>query len=702
MYISATLRSRGGAIAPTSGSTRFAWHAWHQARTVIDLEALEVFDEFDIEMSPGVAATAPGFFNRIATGLQAWFQPGVASDSVTTAAIDPRLAPYADRVVTAEAAVSHIRSGSHVFIGTASATPRVLVGALETMSMPPADLELVHFLTDGAIPHDADGHATTRFRHRTFFVGADVRAAVKQGLAEYVPLSVARVPELIANGRIPIDVALIQVSMPDKFGYVSLGVSVDVIPAAIASARLVIAEVNARMPRTMGDSTLHISQIRHLVPVDSAVIEYEQPVTEPQVVEQIARYISGIIEDGSTLQIGLGRVASAALKYLSDRKDLGIHSDVITDAIIPLLENGVVTGRRKTSQRDKIVTSFAAGTKRLYDLIDGNPLFCFQPIDQVCHPAVIAAQHKMVSVTQAFAVDLTGQVCVDQLRGDLYAGLAAQGEFLRGASRSEGGKAIICLASTSNDGKQSSVQAILEPGDGVTVARTDVHYVITEFGIAYLFGKSTRERAVALIQVAHPKFRAELFAQGQALGHLPKTQTLQNMRAYPVEEEVTVELKDKRSVLLRPALSADGEAIRDLFHSLSEADVFTRFFRHVRALSGSDVQRLCNVNFENEVAFVAVTGTRENPHIVAQSCYFIDPSTNLAETAFMVSPAWQGCGLGAAMQKRMAEHAAARGVRGFVAEIMATNAHMIRLGSRGSERVTVEPNGTTVRVTALF
>ncbi|MEO8347168.1 MAG: GNAT family N-acetyltransferase [Betaproteobacteria bacterium] len=661
-----------------------------------------MFDEFDVEMPPDAAATAPGFFNHIASGVQSWFQPGAAKDGAPQAALDPRLAPYVDRIATAETAVGHIRSGSHVFIGTASATPRLLVGALETMSIPPADLELVHFLTTGAVPHDDKGQATTRFRHRTFFVGSDIRAAVSQGLAEYVPLSIARVPELIANGRIPIDVALIQVSMPDPFGYVSLGVSVDVIPAAIASAGLVIAEVNARMPRTMGDSTLHISQLHHLVPVDSPVIEYEHPATEPHVVEQIARYISGIIEDGSTLQIGLGRVTSAALKYLSDRKDIGIHSDVITDDIIPLLEKGVITGRRKSRHRDKIVTSFAIGTKRLYDLIDGNPLFCFQPIDQVCQPSVIAAQHRMVSVTQAFAVDLTGQVCVDQLRGDLYAGLAAQGEFLRGASRSEGGKAIICLASTSGEGNKSSVQARLEPGDGVTIARNDVHYVITEYGIAYLFGKSIRERAVALIQVAHPKFRAELFAQGQALGYLPKSQTLQNMRAYPVEEEVTVALKDKRSVLLRPALSADGEAVRSLFHSMSEADVFTRFFRHVRALSGSDVQRLCNVNFENEVAFVAVTGTRENPQIVAQACYFIDPSTNLAETAFMVSPAWQGCGLGAAMQRRMGEHAAARGVRGFVAEIMATNANMIRLSSAGSTKVTVEPNGTTVRVTALF
>ena len=619
-----------------------------------------------------------------------------------SASIDPRLAPYADKLFTAEAAVEQIASGSHVFVGTACATPRMLVRALESLALPPADVELVHFLTDGAVPHDEKGRATTKYRHRTFFVGADIRGPVRQGLAEYVPLSIARLPQLIEIGRIPVDVALIQVSMPDEFGYVSLGVSVDVIPAAIAKAKLVIAEVNALMPRSMGDSTFHISRIHCLVPNAVPVIEYTHPSTEPEVVEQIARYISGVIEDGSTLQIGLGRFTDAALRYLSDRKDIGIHSDVITDAIIPLLEKGILTGRRKTTQRDKIVTSFAMGTRRLYDLIDRNPLFSFQPIDVVCHPSTIAAQHRMVSVTQAFAVDLTGQVCADQLDGQYYSGLAAQGEFLRGASRSVGGKAIICLPSVSDDGERSRVRALLDPGEGVTVARTDVHYVITEYGIAYLFGKSIRERAIALIEVAHPKFRVELFAKAQELGYVPAGQSLKNMRAYPVEEEVAVTLSDNRSVLLRPAQSTDGEGIRDLFHHLSEADVYTRFFRKIRGLSSDDVQRLCNVNFENEVAFVAVAGTRENPRIVAQSCYFVDPSTNLAETAFMVSHEWQGCGLGSAMQRRMIEHARGRGVRGFVADIMGTNTPMIRLARAGSDNVTVEPSGATTRVTALF
>jgi acyl-CoA hydrolase/L-amino acid N-acyltransferase YncA len=645
---------------------------------------------------------APGMMSRLTRGLLGYFASGEAAATAQAPPLDPRLGPWVAKVRTAADAVEQIVGGSHFFVGTACGTPCTPVGALEAMPCPPAEVELVHFINGGAVPHDEHGRATTRFQHRTFFVGSDIRAAVGQGLAEYVPMSIARVPQLIENGRVRVDVALIQVSMSDDFGYVSLGVSVDVIPAAIAKAKLVIAEVNPAMPRTMGDSLLPIDRIDCLVPVSTPVGEYVHPATEDHVVEQIARHISGIIEDGSTLQIGLGRIPNAALRYLADRKDLGIHSDVITDAIVPLLEKGILTGRRKSAQRDKIVTSFAVGTRRLYDLIDRNPLFSFQPIEVVAHPTVIAAQYRMVSVTQAFTIDLTGQVCADQLDGEFYGGIAAQGEFLRGASRSRGGKAIICLASTADDGATSRVKVALDAGESVTISRVDVHYVITGHGIAYLFGKSIRERAVALIDVAHPKLRAELFAHAQAKGYVPAGQVLKNLRDYPVEEEHTVTLKDKRTVLLRPAVSSDGAEIRNLFHGMSSQDVTTRFFRAVRALSAEDVQRMCNVNFENEVAFVALAGTRENHRIVAQSCYVIDPSTNLAETAFIVSPQWQSCGLGAALQRRMTEHARARGVRGFVAEILSINVHMIKLASAGSSNVRIEPDGTTVKVTALF
>lgn len=616
--------------------------------------------------------------------------------------LHPSLQAFAEKIVTSALALSHIRNGDHVFVGTGCAAPTGLLQTLEDAVSPPADVEMLHFFTIKTFGHDDKGRSTTRFRHRAFFVGADMHAALRQGMVDYVPMSIGRVPEMISLGRIPVDVALIQVSLPDAFGYVSLGVSVDIIPAAVAKARLVIAEVNPAMPRTMGDSTLHINRIHYLVPVTSPITELERMPVQEESVQRIARYIAGIIDDGSTLQIGLGQVAHEALQYLTERKNLGVHSDVISDAIIPLLQNGSLTGACKTSKPFKIVASTALGSRALYDLMDGNPLFSMEPIESVCNPVTIAAQHKMVAIAQGYSVDLTGQVCMDQFGGEFYGGIGSQGEFLRGASRSPGGKPIVCMTSTTWDGTQSRIRASLLPGEAATISRTDVHYVVTEYGIAYLFGKSIRERATALIELAHPLFRPELFARAQELGYLSADQTLQNLRAYPVEDELTVTLKDNRTVMLRPALSSDAQGIRDLFHHLSEADVYTRFFRHVRGLSNAEVQRLCNLNYENEVAFVAIAGTREASLIVAQACYFINPTTNLADTAYMVHPDWQGAGLGRALQNCMVQHAMKRGLRGFVSDVLPGNTRMLRLARNGSPTMQIERSSDSVHLTQLF
>ncbi len=617
-------------------------------------------------------------------------------------ALHPSLERYSGKICSAPEAVLRIKPGSQVFIGTACATPRALVQAMEALNPPPADVDLIHFITTGAVAHDAEGTPLTRYRHRCFFVGSDVRAAVRLGIAEYIPISAVRVPGLMEIGRIPIDVALIQVSLPDEFGYVSLGVSVDMVAAAVSAAKLVIAEVNPAMPWSMGDSAIHLSSVDLLVPVETPVIEYVYTPAESEVVERIAEYIAGIIDDGSTLQIGLGQIPNEALRYLEDRRDLGIHSEVISDAIIPLLEKGIINGKQKTGHRGRIVTSFAMGTKRLYDMIDRNPLFVFQPIERVADPQVIAAQHKMVSITQAFAVDLTGQVCADQFDGEFYSGLGARGEFISGATRSIGGKAIICMTSTTEGGIGSRIRPQLRMGEGVTVTRGDVHYVVTEYGIAYLFGKSLRERALSLIAVAHPQSRGYLLEQAKRLGYISEDQSLKNLQAYPVEEERQVKLKNGLELKLRPAHAADADGIRSLFHKMSDDDKYTRFFQRLKHLSNKEIQRLCNLDYETEVAFVAVGGPREQETVVAQACYFVNPSTNLAETAFMVDPAWQGTGLGSALQRRMVEHAKARGIRGFVAEILPGNTHMIALARAGSSNVHTERVEDVVHVTALF
>jgi acyl-CoA hydrolase/GNAT superfamily N-acetyltransferase len=609
-----------------------------------------------------------------------------------TASLGPKL-------VDAQQALAAIKPGNRIYLGTGCAAPRGLIATLETMEQAPADLEFVSFLTTLSSP-DNGGAPSTRYRHRSFFVGSDIRDLASSGRLDYVPISLEEVPALLANGRLPIDVALLQVSAPDERGFVSLGVSVDLTPAVLNVARHVIAEINPQMPRTHGASSVHVDRFDALVSVDTPVTEYRHPPAG-ETADRIARYIAAIIEDGSTLQIGLGRVPNEALQYIKDRRDLGIHSDVITDGIVGLVESGVVTGRLKTLNRGRIVTSYCLGTKRLYDFVNDNPHLDFQPIEKVCDPGAIAANYRMVSITQAFAMDLTGQVCVDQFQGQFYGGISTQTAFIRGAARSAGGKPIVCLASATETGA-SRIKPLLETGDGVGIARADVHYVITEYGIAYLFGKSIRERALAMIEVAHPDHRDALVEAAKGLGYVPREQYLASHHAYPVQEERRLTLANNSDVLIRPAQAADVDALRALFHRLSPDDVYTRFFRRVRSLPYQDLQTLCNVNHETQVAFLAVTGARENEVVVGSGCYFLNPTTNLAEVAFMVAPEWQGQGLGTALQRRLQEYAMARGVRGFIAEILANNDRMVRLAANATGVATTTREDDTLQVTTLF
>ena len=612
----------------------------------------------------------------------------------------PTLARYEKKIVTAEQAISCIKPGNRVFVGTACATPLSLVNALEQLNPAPPDVQLCHFLTTGAVRHE-NGMPVTRYRHRSFFVGSDIRIATAQGIADYIPISLAQVPQLIENGRFPIDVALIQVSLPDEYGYVSLGVSIDVTSAAAQKAKRVIAEINPNMPFTLGDTFLHLDNIDHLVFVDTPVIEYKH-LPADAVAEKIARYIASIIDDGSTLQIGIGRIPNETLKYLKGRRNLGVHTDLITDSIIPLIEQGIITGTEKSIHRGKIVASYCLGTRRLYDLIDRNPMFSFHPIEYVSDVHLIAQQKRMVSVTQAFAVDLTGQICADQFQGEFYGGVSTQPEFIRGATYSTGGKPIICLPSTTDDGKISRICPLLKAGEGVTVARSDIHYVITEYGIAYLFGKSIRERAISLIEIAHPEFRPWLLEEAKRLNYLPPGQMLKSSIAYPVGEERTVILKNGTSILIRPARASDVAGLQDIFYNMSSEDIYTRFFRSLLSLSVSEAQFLCNVNYDTEVAFLAVTGTRENEKIVGSSCYFVNPSANTAEVAYMILPGWQGTGIGRVLQERMKDYAKARGLRGFTAEIMSHNTKMIKLAKSICNTVSLKNHGTYYEVTMLF
>jgi acyl-CoA hydrolase/RimJ/RimL family protein N-acetyltransferase len=606
---------------------------------------------------------------------------------------------WRERAVTPERAVRGIRHGERVFVGSACATPRTLVRALETLDAPPAGVQLVHFLTDGAVV-ERDGRAWSSFRHCAFYLGRDMlRLSLSDGV-DYVPMSLSEVPRLLENQRLTFDVALVQASPPDDAGMCSLGVSVDITRAAVLSARRVIAEINPAMPRTGPQAEVPFDRFDQIVTVDDPIIEY---LHEPlgQTAERIARYVARIIEDGATLQIGLGRVPNEMLRFLGERRDLGIHSDVITEPVVDLVERGIVTGARKGLHQGQIVASMAMGTRRLYDLIDGNPHVAFYPIEYVCDPAIIASNHAMVSVTQAFAIDLTGQVCSDTRDGARYGGVATQPDFHRGAIRSAGGKAIVCLASTSADGS-SAMRLALRPGEAVAIPRADVHYVVTEYGTAYLFGRSLTERAVALIEIAHPEHREALLAAAIESGLLPRSQTQRSRRAYPVEEIREAKLRDGRRVTVRPTRTGDAAALQDLFFRLRPEDVRTRFFRQLRSLTDEMAQHLCGVSYEQEMAFAAVVGEPESERVVGSSCYFLDPRTGLAEVAYMVDPEWQGVGLGNALQLRTMEYARANGIRGFTADVLSDNAAMLAVFRHSGCRVTSRAADGVVELELLF
>jgi acyl-CoA hydrolase/RimJ/RimL family protein N-acetyltransferase len=589
------------------------------------------------------------------------------------------------RATSAAEAVSAVLPGDDVFVGTACATPQTLVDALERLDKPPAGVVLTHYLTERIAP------SSTHYRHRFFFVGKDIRGARAPAQLEYLPLSLADAPALLTNGRMPVDVALIQVAPPDTDGMCSLGISVDVTRAAALAAGCVIAEVNPAMPRTRGDSGIPLDRIDRLVAVDRPLGEY---VHEPAdgVADKIAAYVARLIEDGSTLQVGVGRVANQMLAHLTDHRDLAIHSDVITEPLVDLIAAGVITGR--------VVTSWAMGTRRLYDLVDDDERFAFHPIEHVCDPAVIAAQPRMVSVTQAFAVDLGGQVCTESLDGEPYGGVSTGPAFHRGALASEGGKAIICLASRTPAG-QPAIRPQLEPGQAVAITRADAHWVVTEYGVAYLFGRSLSERAVDLIEIAHPDDRADLYAAARELGLIVPQQQLRRQAAYPVVEERDVRLRDGRQVRIRPTRTGDFRPLQQLFYRMPQKDVYTRFFHLLTELDDVAAQNLVSVDYEHNMAFAAVVGPLEHERVVATSCYFV-VAGGLAEVAYLVDPDWQGAGLGSRLHERMVEYACERNVRGFTAEVLTDNRAMLRVLQRGNHNTRITTSDGVYKVRMPF
>ncbi len=431
---------------------------------------------------------------------------------------------YQKKIRTPEEALRCVQSGMRVYIQPGCAEPETLVEALMQRGPHVEDVEIVHMMTMGKAPYVAPEMAG-HFRHNAVFIGSNVRDAINDGRADYTPVYLSEIEELFESGAMPLDVALVQVSPPDAHGYCSFGVGVDTTLTAAKQARYVIAQVNDQMPRTNGDSFIHVNAIDTVVVSSRPLCEVKQ-VRITEMHSAIARNVAGLIEDGSVLQTGIGGIPDAVLPFLMDRKDLGVHSELVSDGIIPLIEAGVITGARKNFKPRKIIVGFVIGTKKVFDFVDNNPIFEFHPTAYVNDPGLIARNDRMVAINSALQVDLTGQVCSDSIGNQFYSGIGGQVDFLRGASRSKGGKPIIALSSTAKGGTISRIVPMLSPGAGVVTSRGLVRYVVTEFGVAYLHGKSIRERAKALIDISHPDFREELYAYCEHTKWLQRPQSM--------------------------------------------------------------------------------------------------------------------------------------------------------------------------------
>ncbi len=606
---------------------------------------------------------------------------------------------FGSKISTAASAMKLVKSGNYIFIGTGCGQPQHLVNALVEHSGHIYDAHIIHLLTMGSAPY-IDDKFREKFKINSFFIADNVRNALKKGIGDYTPIFLSEIPREFDAGSIPIDVALISVSPPNSGGLCSLGVSVDIVKSAVDNAKYVIAQVNSNMPRTFGDSFLHINDIDVLVPYDENIIE--APIAEPNdTLRRIGQNLARLVEDGSTIECGIGRIPQALAEFLKDKEDLGIHTEMFGDWIIDLIECGAINGSKKAINRGKIVASFCMGSKRLYEYIDNNPLFEFYPTEYVNDPYVISQHEKMVAINVGLEIDLTGQVCADSLGYEFYSGIGGQVDFIRGAARSRGGKPIIAMPSTAKDEQVSRIVPNLTEGAGVVTTRGDVYYVVTEYGIAYLHGKSIRERVLALINIAHPKFRNDLIKAAKTRNYVYQDQIELDSKilTYPHELERLDTLRDGTEIFFRPVKPTDESALADMLYSLSEQSVKTRYMAHTMTFPHKDLQHLTNIDYTQDLTIVGTVPNVSGEEIVAIAQYYLDPKTSSAEVAFIVHDEWQQKGMGTYLLDYITKIAKNRGVKRFYAKVLPNNKAMLSIFYNSGYKINTEYDGEVYHIT---
>ena len=591
---------------------------------------------------------------------------------------------YPEKFVPEDKVFDAIRRGDHLFVGTACGEPQHLVQALGDYvdKHPKAffDTEVIHVWTLGVAPYD-DEKFKHNFRHNSFFVGANTRDAVNQGLADYTPIFLSQVPDLFYRKFIPIDIAIVQVSPPDGNGYMSLGVSVDITKAGVEVASKVIAQVNSNMPRVHGDTFIHIRDVDFIVPFDEPLLTYDPSVPDV-LVRQIGRYVARIVEDGDTIQVGYGSLPSAILANLEDKKHLGVHTELLSDGIVNLMQKGVIDNTRKTLDRGKTVASFCMGTPETYEYIHDNPSIDFRPIDYTNNPLNIARNANMTAINMGLEIDLTGQATAESIGKTFYSGIGGQADFMRGAVLAPGGKTILALPSTAGaEGEVSRIIPSMTQGAGVTLTRGDIQYVVTEYGIAYLHGKNVRERAMELISIAHPKFRPWLIEEAKKLKMIYQDQAfIPGTRGeYPEDLETYRTTKDGTEVLFRAVKISDEPLIKDLFYSLSDNSMYRRFISFRKDMPHERLQEYVVIDYTQEMVILSFVHEGDKEELVGLGQYTINEQQHNADVAFVVKDEYQNKGIGTELLGYLTQLAKRQGLLGFTAEVLVENEPMLHV-----------------------